>query len=68
MNDNKNQKEPKKGFPGGFLLFIVAVILIILSVQTLTSDKLGKVSFSHQLEHLVNLDLIKPDSSKKVVE
>ncbi|NGX44369.1 MAG: ATP-dependent zinc metalloprotease FtsH [Candidatus Anoxychlamydiales bacterium] len=68
MNDNKNQKEPKKGFPGGFLLFVVAVILIILSVQTLTSDKLGKVSFSHQLEHLVNLDLIKPDSSKKIAQ
>ncbi|NGX34595.1 MAG: ATP-dependent zinc metalloprotease FtsH [Candidatus Anoxychlamydiales bacterium] len=68
MNEDRNQKEPRKGFPGGFLLFVVAVILIILTVQTLTSDKLGKVSFSHQLEHLVNLDLLKPDSNKKVAQ
>ncbi|KKL94891.1 hypothetical protein LCGC14_1860150, partial [marine sediment metagenome] len=68
MNDNKNQKEPRKGFPGGFLLLVVAVILIILTVQTLTGDKLGKVSFSHQLEHLVNLDLLKPDSNKKIAQ
>lgn len=68
MNDNKNRPEPKKGFPGGFLLFIVAVILIILTVQTLTSDKVAKVSFSHQLEHLVNLDLVKPESNKKIAQ
>lgn len=68
MNGNRNQKEPKRGFPGGFLLFVIAVILIILTVQTLTNDKLGKVSFSYQLEHLVNLDLLKPQSNKKIAQ
>ncbi|NGX62618.1 MAG: ATP-dependent zinc metalloprotease FtsH [Candidatus Anoxychlamydiales bacterium] len=68
MNDNRNPKEPRKGFPGGFLLFVVAVILIILTVQTLTSEKAGKVSFSHQLEHLVNLDLVKPENNKKIAQ
>ena len=68
MNDNRNPKEPRKGFPGGFLLFVVAVILIILTVQTLTNDKTGKVSFSHQLEHLVNLDLVKPENNKKIAQ
>ncbi len=67
-NDNRNPKEPRKGFPGGFLLFVVAVILIILTVQTLTNDKTGKVSFSHQLEHLVNLDLVKPENNKKIAQ
>jgi cell division protease FtsH len=68
MDDNKNNLGPKKRFPGGFLLFIVAVILIILTVQTLTNNKLAKVSFSHQLEHLINLDLLKPDANKKVAQ
>ncbi len=69
MNDNKKMRpEPRKGFPGGFLLFVVAIILIILTVQTLTTDKLAKVSFSHQLEHLVNLDLVKPESNRKIAQ
>lgn len=69
MNDDKKSRpEPKKGFPGGFLLFVVAIILIILTVQTLTADKLAKVSFSYQLEHLVNLDLIKPESNRKIAQ
>jgi len=69
MNDNKKKKpELKRGFPGGFLLFVIAIILIILTVQTLTSDKLAKVSFSHQLEHLVNLDLVKPENNRKIAQ
>lgn len=69
MNDNKKMKpEPKKGFSGGFLLFVIAIILIILTVQTLTTDKLAKVSFSHQIEHLVNLDLLKPESNRKIAQ
>ncbi|MBI3211612.1 MAG: ATP-dependent zinc metalloprotease FtsH [Simkania negevensis] len=67
--DNPNKtEEPKRGFPGGFLLFILAVILIILTVQNITSEKGGKVSFSHQVEHLVNLDLIKKDESQKTAQ
>ncbi|MBN2478816.1 MAG: ATP-dependent zinc metalloprotease FtsH [Parachlamydiales bacterium] len=66
--NNNNQQPQRKGIPGGFLLFIIAVIFIILTVQTLTNDKLAKVSFSHQLEHLVNLDLLKPESNTKVAQ
>ncbi|EKE20910.1 MAG: hypothetical protein ACD_7C00430G0002, partial [uncultured bacterium] len=68
MISNKSGPEQKKGFPGGFLLFVVAIILIILTVQTLTADKLAKVSFSYQLEHLVNLDLLKPDANRKIAQ
>jgi cell division protease FtsH len=69
MGDNNKMKpQPKRKLPGGFLLFIVAIILIILTVQTLTNDKLAKVSFSHQVEHLVNLDLVKPESNKKIAQ
>ena len=65
-NDNKPKQEPRKGMPGGFLVFLLAIILIVLTVQNLSSEKVAKVAFSHQAEHLVNLDLIQPDSSRKI--
>ncbi|MEM8727847.1 MAG: ATP-dependent zinc metalloprotease FtsH [Chlamydiota bacterium] len=43
-------------------------MLIILTVQNLSSEKGGKVSFSHQVEHLVNLDLIQKDESRKIAQ
>src|SRR5882672_11225688 len=64
-NDNLKQ-EPKKGFPGGFFIFLLAAVLIILSVQNLNGGKLAKVSFSHEVEHLVNLDLIQKEESRKI--
>ena len=66
MNGDNNNKSEKKGFPGGFLVFLLAAILIVLTVQNLNSEKNAKVSFSHQVEHLVNLDLIQPEDSRKV--
>lgn len=58
----------KKGLPGGFLLFIFAITLIIFALQSITTDKVAKVSFSHQVEHLVNLDLIRPENSRKIAQ
>ncbi len=66
MADGNKDPEQKKGIPGGFLLFVCAIVLVILTVQTLTSDKHGRVSFSHQLEHLTNLNLLHPEENKKV--
>ena len=68
MDQPNKPQEPRKRFPGGFLLFLLASILIILTVQNLSSDKEGKVSFSHQVEHLVNLDLIQKDQSHKIAQ
>jgi cell division protease FtsH len=56
----------KKGLPGGFLLFIFAIILIIMAIQSLTNESKAKVSFSYQIEHLVNLDLLQPGSGRKI--
>lgn len=64
--DNKNKSSPKKGIPGGFLLLVLAGILTFFTFQSVQKEKLAKVSFSHQVEHLVNLDLIQPDQSKKI--
>ena len=67
MDNNKHQQsEPKKGFPTTFLLFLLGVVLIVLTVQNLMTTKQAAVAFSHQVEHLVNLQLIVPDESHKV--
>jgi cell division protease FtsH len=66
MSGDNNSKPEKKGFPGGFLVFLLATVLIILTVQNLNGEKSAKVSFSHQVEHLVNLDLIQKEDSRKV--
>lgn len=61
-----NNTPPRRGVPGGFLVFIFAIILIILTLQSLSPGKMGRVSYSHQLEHLENLHLIDRDQSRKV--
>ncbi len=63
--DKKNKPDGKKPFPGGFLIFLMAALLLFLTFQNFSTDKRAPVSFSHQAEHLVNLDLINGDMSKK---
>lgn len=66
MSDNQNKGgPPKKSFPGSFFLFLFAAIFIVFVIQNFSSQKSAKVSFSHQLEHLTNLDLIHPEESRK---
>jgi len=65
--DNRPQREGKKPL-GNFWLFVFAILLIFFAVQSLTGDNKAKVSFSHQLQHLVNLDLIDPAHSYKVAQ
>lgn len=67
-NDKRQIPDLKKGFPGGFLLILLASILIFLGIQSLTSEGAGKVAFSHQAEHLTNLDLIVPEDNRKVAQ
>jgi cell division protease FtsH len=45
---------------------LLAVFLIVLTIQNYNSEKNARVSFSYQVEHLANLDLIQKDDSKKV--
>lgn len=67
-NDNrKNSPEnSKKGFPGGFLVLVLIAIMVILSIQNFSNAKTSRVSFSHEVEHLVNLDLLKKEESRKI--
>ncbi|MCH1429710.1 MAG: ATP-dependent zinc metalloprotease FtsH [Chlamydiales bacterium] len=64
-NNNPNFDSSKKGLPGSFLLFLLLAVLAVFTVQNFLSTKSGKVDNAYQLEHLVNLDLIIPDKSRK---
>jgi cell division protease FtsH len=65
-NDNKTKPESKKGLPGGFFLFLLTVVFLILMIQHFTGETSGKVAFSHQVEHLVNLDLAQKEHNRKI--
>lgn len=67
-DDNKIKSSPKKGIPGGLLILLLAVVFTFLTIQNLGREKMAKVSFSHQVEHLVNLDLLQPQESRKIAD
>lgn len=62
------QQGPVKKFPGNFLLLFLAAILVLIGVQTFTAASSGKVSFSHQAEHLTNLNLTVPEENHKIAQ
>ncbi|MFT4552544.1 MAG: cell division protease FtsH [Chlamydiales bacterium] len=65
-NDEQENQDFKKGLPNSFLLFLLAALFVVFMVQNLAGGRFAKVSFSHQLEHLVNLNLIQPEDSRKI--
>jgi len=65
MSDD-NKQDFKKGFSNSFVWFLMAAFLLALMVQNLIDTKFAKVSFSYQLEHLVNLQLLAPEESRKI--
>jgi cell division protease FtsH len=64
-DDDKQKPQPRKGIPGGFFILLFAAALTFFAIQSLNKEKSGKVGFSHQVEHLANLDLINPEASRK---
>ena len=67
-NDKKFRPDTKRGFPGGFLLFLLGAVIIMLTIQSFTSDHTAKVGFSHQVEHLINLNLTVPEENRKIAQ
>lgn len=61
------EKKPdlRKSFPGGFVWLVMAAFLFAMMLQSYIETKFAKVSFSYEIEHLVNLQLIQPEDSKK---
>jgi len=64
MNDD-NKPDFRKSLSGGFIWFLMAAFLLALMFQNYLETKFAKVSFSYQLEHLVNMQLVQPDDSRK---
>src|SRR4029077_4954576 len=60
--------DSKKGFPGGFVLVLLAGILLVFGINTFAGGARGKVSFSHQGEHLTNLNLTVPEENRKIAQ
>ncbi|MGR3973350.1 MAG: ATP-dependent zinc metalloprotease FtsH [Candidatus Rhabdochlamydia sp.] len=67
-DDNKQKPDQKKGFSGGFFIFLLVAFLVVFSLQNFSSDQTAKVAFSHQVEHLVDLDLVQPGESRKIAQ
>ena len=65
-NDQGPRPEKKSGLPGGLFLLIFAAIIFIWMFQSTSDSKVANVSYSHQVESLVNQDLLVPDKSTKV--
>jgi len=65
MAEDKKQ-DFKKNIPGSFVWFLMVAFLLALMLQNFIETKYAKVSFSYQLEHLVNLQLIQPEDSRKI--
>ena len=63
---NDDKREEPSGFPNSFIWFLIAAMLMIFMVQNFVETKFAKVSFSYQLEHLVNLQLIQPEDNRKI--
>jgi cell division protease FtsH len=64
MADDSN-KDFKKGFSNSFIWILLAAFFIAMLVQGYVETKSANVSFSYQLEHLVNLQLLQPEDSRK---
>ncbi|WP_108624136.1 ATP-dependent zinc metalloprotease FtsH [Candidatus Similichlamydia epinepheli] len=56
----------KKRIPSGFFILIALALVGMSFLQGFFTLSYAQFSFPHQLEHLVNLELIHPEESRKV--
>lgn len=61
-----NKQDFKKGLSNGVVWLLMAAFLFALMIQNFIDTKFAKVSFSYQLEHLVNLQLLQPEENHKI--
>lgn len=65
-SDDQNKQNLKSGLPNSFLLFLLVALLIVFMVQNFVRSRFANTSFSYQVEHLANLNLIQPEDSRKI--
>ncbi len=61
-----NKQDFKKGMSNSIVWILMALFLFILMAQNFIETKFAKVSFSYELEHLVNLQLVQPEDNRKI--
>ena len=64
MNQGNKAPERKSGISSILIFFIIGAFVLLLMRNTEGVER-ANVSFSHQIEHLVNLDLLQPKFSAK---
>ena len=63
--DDKKRPEIKKNNAQTWLPILIGLFFALMILQGVLDNKTAQVSFSYQLEHLVNLDLVDPQESRK---
>lgn len=63
--ENQSQ-DPKKGIPRSLLLFLALTLLAVFGAQNYSQSPSADISYSFQVEHIANLDLLRPGDSHKV--
>jgi cell division protease FtsH len=61
-----NKQDFKKGMSNSVVWFLMALFLFVLMAQNFIDTKFAKVSFSYELEHLINLQLLQPEDNRKI--
>ncbi len=64
----KMSPDPRKNASSSFALFLLVAVLVLLGIQTFAPEKTAKVAFSHQAEHLTNLNLTVPEENRKIAQ
>jgi len=65
MNNEGTPPEKKKRTSNTIFVALVGALFVLMLLQNMYGAKQARVSFSYQIEHLVNLDLIQPEDSRK---
>lgn len=61
----EKKPEQRKALAQSLFYVLIGALFVLMIFQGVLGVKAGRVSFSYQLEHLVNLDLVQPEESRK---
>ncbi len=61
----EKKTDPKKNASNSIILIVMGIIVALILLQNFLETKVARISFSYQLEHLLNLDLVLPDELRK---
>lgn len=68
MSDDRSKPDLKNNAPGGFFFFMMMILMGVLLLQNMIQSRMAPISFSYQVEHLVNLELVRPEDSRKTAQ